>query len=197
MTVLSDGEIREAFDEGHILIEPEPDWGTQLQPASLDLRIGRSFRSYKLGMPTERRVIDLREGQADDFMHGYTLEDGERFVLDPRPAATSFALATTIERVTVPLGMVARVDGRSSYGRLGLMVHSTAGFIDPGFSGQVTLELGNIGRWPIALHPGDRICQVSFHRLGRAARKGYEGKYQGQTGATPSKAHLDHKNGDE
>jgi dCTP deaminase len=192
MTVLSDGEIRAEFDEGVIGIDPEPDWDVQLQPASIDLRIGYSFRCYKLGMPPERRILDLREGKANDFMSGYMLKEGERFVLDPRPAHTSFALATTMERITVPLGMVARVDGRSSYGRLGLMVHSTAGFIDPGFSGQITLELGNIGFWPIALHPGDRVCQVSFHRLGKSARQGYKGKYQGQMGATPSKAHLDH-----
>lgn len=193
MTVLSDGEIREEYENGAIGIDPEPDWDEQLQPASLDLRLGKSFRIYRMGMTPERRVIDLHEGPAADFMRGIVLKDDERFVLEHQ----MFALATSVETLSVPLGMVARVDGRSSFGRLGLMVHSTAGFIDPGFQGQITLELMNVGAFPIALHPGMRICQVSFQRLGKSARQGYQGKYQGQMGATPSKAHLDHPRDDE
>ena len=187
MSVLSDGEIKEAFNEGSIQVEPEPDWEEQLQPASLDLRIGSTFQIYRLAMPVERRAIDLREGFAGDFMSTIELEEGEKFMLAPK----MFALASTIETVGVPLGMVARVDGRSSYGRLGLMVHSTAGFIDPGFKGEITLELMNVGAYPIILHPGTRVCQVSFQRLGKSSVNGYQGKYQGQKGATASKAHLD------
>lgn len=189
MSVLSDGEIRQEFDDGVIGVDPEPDWRDQLQPASLDLRLGRSFRVYRLGMPPERRVIDLKEGPPADFTHGVMMDEGKPFILEHQ----QFALATTLETISIPLGIVARVDGRSSFGRLGLMVHSTAGFIDPGFKGQVTLELMNVGAYPIALHPGMRVCQVSFHRLGQSARHGYQGKYQGQMGATPSKAHLDHQ----
>lgn len=188
MSGMSDGEIREAIEAGEIGIENGgPDLEARIESSSLDIRVGRSFQVYKLGMPPGRRVIDLREGPAGDFFTKVYVEEDERFVINPG----GFALATTIEVLTLSPAIRASLEGRSSYGRLGLVIHSTAGWIDPGFQGQVTLELGNLGAYPIAIYPGDRIGQLTFERLGRPAEKPYNGKYQGQRGATASRVHLD------
>jgi dCTP deaminase len=190
MAVLSDVEIREEYDAGSITVDPEPDWEVQLQPASIDLRLGKSFRVFRLATP-DRKIIDLREGNPADFMTGIVLEEGERFLLDPG----KFALASTIEAVSIPAHLLGQVDGRSSYARLGVSVHATAGFIDPGFQGQITLELFNAGAFSVALYTGLRVCQISFTRLGKPCRRPYgpgrNSKYHGQMGACPSQLHRD------
>jgi dCTP deaminase len=181
----------EAIAKQEVTFLPTPNYEVQLQPASIDLRLGPEFYIYRLHRNYDERIIDTRERNIEDFMRPVNLEEGERFCLDPG----SFALATTVECINLGPKLVGRVDGRSSYGRLGIMVHSTAGYIDPGFEGQITLELTNVGQYPVALHPGDRICQVSLHRMERACTAPYgvkrNSKYQGQRGATLSRLRND------
>jgi len=109
-----------------------------------------------------------------------------------RRSVAAVVLAHTVERVKIPTNLVAVVDGRSSLGRLGIMVHVTAGYIDPGFEGQITLELLNVGTLGVELFAGDRVCQIRFHRMSAPARKPYAGKYQGDSGAVASRIEKDH-----
>ena len=184
MTILSDGELRGAIARGEIAFEPEIDLSTQLQPASVDLRLGRSFASFRSLWPLSSPIIKPGETDVESLMER---SEGEQYVLPPG----EFVLATTMETVWVAPFFVARVEGRSSFGRLGLMVHVTAGLIDPGVEGEITLEMANAGRFPLVLRSGTRICQLVFERLGREAEQPYgvkEGaKYQGQKGATASR----------
>lgn len=183
MTILSDGELREAIVRGEIAFDPPIDMDTQLQPASVDLRLGSSFARF---VPPWSRHTAIVPGETDIDALMEQME-AERHVFGPR----EFWLASTLERVYVGTSLVARVEGRSSFGRLGLTVHSTAGFVDPGFDGQITLEMTNEGVYPIVLHAGMRVCQLVFERLGKEAEQPYgvkEGaKYQGQIGATASR----------
>lgn len=166
--ILSDRDLRQRLCDRSIVVEPLADLELQLQPASIDLRLGSQFRRAVAG-----EVEEVNEG-AD-------------FVLGPG----EFALGTTLERVRVPPNLVARVEGRSSIGRLAILVHATAGFIDPGFEGEITLELANLGPTPASLRVGSRICQIVFHVLTSPAERPYGpargSKYSGQTGPTPSR----------
>jgi len=168
---LSDRELRRRLAERSIRVEPLQDLELQLQPASIDLRLGYSFR----------RASSPASDKAE------TLGDGAEFLLGPG----EFALGSMIERVRVPHDLVARVEGRSSIGRLAIIVHATAGFIDPGFDGEITLELANLGPMRTALRPGSLICQIVFHMLSSPAERPYGpargSKYSGQTGPTPSR----------
>lgn len=160
--ILNDADIYQRIMDASIGVDPFlPE---HIQPASLDVRLDAGFHDPVTG-------VDLNVGQM-------RLEPG------------AFLLASTLEVLRIPTDLVARLDGRSSWGRLGLMVHSTAGFIDPGFEGQVTLELFNVGGAPIRITEGCRIGQVSFHQMTGPASSPYprEGsKYQGQRGPTPSR----------
>jgi dCTP deaminase len=182
MCVLSDRTIEEELTGGRLKIEP---FDKQcLQPASVDLRLDRSFRTFRV---TSRAFVDVHE-QADDLTDLVTVEDQEPFILQPH----NFCLGSTIETVTLPHDIVARVDGKSSLGRLGLLVHATAGYVDPGWTGCLTLELSNQSQMPIALYYGMRIAQISFLRLTTPVDRPYGSsglgsKYQGQTGPTPSR----------
>src|SRR5690606_32736743 len=156
-----------------------------VQPSSIDVRLDRQFRVFNNHLYT---YIDPRERQ-DDLTTVVEVADGEPFVLHPG----EFVLASTIETVTLGDHLAGRLEGKSSLGRLGLLVHSTAGFIDPGFSGQITLELSNVATLPITLWPGMRIGQLCLFRLSSPARypygsKVYGSRYQGQRGPTPSRA---------
>jgi len=168
--ILSDRDLRQRLLDRSIVVEPLTDLELQLQPASIDLRLGSQFR----------RGTDA-SGSVE------TLNDGDDFVLAPG----EFALGTTFERVHVPADLVARVEGRSSIGRLAILVHATAGFIDPGFEGEITLELANLGPTPMPLRVGSRICQVVFHVLTSPVERPYGrergSKYSGQSGPTPSR----------
>ena len=182
MPVLSDATIRELVEAQKITIEP---WdAANVQPASVDLRLGDSFRVFHNHRAS---AIDLRNPPTN-LTEEVVIPEGEAFVIHPG----EFALGRTLEYVELPDDIVARIEGKSSLGRLGLIVHATAGFCDPGFKGTLTLELNNLTRVPILLHPGLPIAQLSFMTLDRPAERPYGSPglgshYQGQRAATESR----------
>jgi dCTP deaminase len=180
--VLSDRTIARLLDEGRILIDPYDE--SLLQPSSVDVRVDRFFRVFH---NARYPFIDVREPQ-EDLTELVEIDDERPFILHPG----EFVLGSTLERIVLPDDLVARLEGKSSLGRLGLLIHSTAGFIDPGWDGHVTLELSNVANLPITIYHGMKIGQVSFVRLTEAAEKPYGSgelgsKYQGQMGPTPSR----------
>ncbi|WP_249010990.1 dCTP deaminase [Conexibacter sp. DBS9H8] len=182
MSVLSDATIRELIAAQTITIDPWQE--ANLQPASVDLRLGDSFRVFH-----NHRVacIDLHNPPAN-LTEEVLIAEGDAFVIHPG----EFALGRTLEYVALPDDIVARIEGKSSLGRLGLIVHATAGFCDPGFEGTLTLELNNLTRVPILLYPGVPIAQLSFMALDRPAQRPYGSPglgshYQGQRAATESR----------
>lgn len=194
--ILSDRDIRARLAKGDLQIAPLADEALQIQPASVDLRLGsrfllfRSFESRQ-GVSEHAAHIDPKDKEdLEHLMDGVTVEGGH-FMLHPQ----QFVLASTIERVSIPNNIVARLEGRSSLGRLGLVVHATAGYIDPGFEGTITLELSNICIHPIKLYPGMRIAQLSLHELSSPAERPYGAgrgsKYGGQDGPEASRIALD------
>lgn len=189
--ILSDRDILERLRKGDIVISPEPDMQTQLQPASLDLRLGYDFQTFNY---TRQALIDPADPATFERLTTLTqLEDGERFLVHPG----EFVLATSLERVEIPGDLIARLEGRSSIGRLGIVIHSTAGYIDPGFKGKITLEISNLGRIAVALYPRMRICQIAFEEMSSPVTSGYGerhgAKYQGQDAATASKLFQDNE----
>jgi dCTP deaminase len=180
--VLSDSAIRRLVEAGRIGIEPyDP---ALMQPSSLDVRVDRLFRVFR---NSRYPYIDVKEEQ-EGLTELVEVADTEPFILHPG----EFVLGSTLERVTLPDDLVARLEGKSSLGRLGLLIHSTAGFIDPGFDGHVTLELSNVANLPITIYPGMKIGQLSFVQMSEAAETPYGSgalgsKYQGQRGPTPSR----------
>lgn len=186
--ILSDRDIKRFIREGRLRIEPL-DEELQVQPSSVDLRLGREFRIFR---HTRKSHIDPLADNVEEYTELVRVPEGERFILHPG----EFVLGCTLEWIEVPEELVARVEGRSSLGRLALLVHATAGFIDAGFRGRITLELSNVGKMPIALHPGMRICQLAFELMSSPAERPYGhpsrmSKYQYQKGATASRIHLD------
>ncbi|QHT57763.1 dCTP deaminase [Cellulomonas sp. H30R-01] len=181
--LLSDRDIRAELESGRVGLDPyEP---AMLQPSSIDVRLDRYFRLFD---NHKYPVIDPSVDQPD-LTRLVEVEDGEPFVLHPG----EFVLGSTFEQVTLPDDVAARLEGKSSLGRLGLLTHSTAGFIDPGFSGHVTLELSNVATLPILLWPGMKIGQLCFFRLTSAAEQpygsaAYGSRYQGQRGPTASRS---------
>jgi dCTP deaminase len=181
-SVLSDGTIIRLVEDGTITIDP---WDRQLvQPASVDLRLGNSFRVFHNHRAS---AIDLREPPSN-LTEQITIADGDSFVIHPG----EFCLGATLEYVGLPDDIVARIEGKSSLGRLGLIVHATAGFCDPGWKGTLTLELNNLTRVPIKLYPGLPIAQLSFMTLDAPAERPYGhadlgSHYQGQIEATESR----------
>jgi dCTP deaminase len=181
-SVLSDGTIRRLVAEGHVRIEPWDD--TMVQPASIDLRLGTSFRVFHNHRLT---AIDLADPPRN-LTELVEVQDDESFVIHPG----EFVLGRTEEHVELPDDIVARIEGKSSLGRLGLIVHATAGFVDPGFKGTLTLEITNLTRVPIILWPGKPIAQLSFMALDQPAERPYGhpelgSHYHGQTDATESR----------
>jgi dCTP deaminase len=180
--VLSDRTIGRLIDEGRIEIDPY-DAGL-LQPSSLDVRVDRYFRVFRNNRYPH---IDVKREQ-EDLTELVEIDDEQPFILHPG----EFVLGSTLERVRLPDDLVARLEGKSSLGRLGLLIHSTAGFIDPGFDGHVTLELSNVANLPITIYHGMKIGQLSFMQLSEPALTPYGSdalgsKYQGQRGPTPSR----------
>lgn len=179
--ILSDGTIRKMIADGTLFLDPIED--SQIQPASVDVRLSSQFlvfRNHTL------EVIDPFK-KPDDLMELVSVEEGTAFILHPG----EFVLGSTIETVGLPDDLAARVEGKSSLGRLGINVHSTAGFVDCGFKGQVTLELSNVATLPIKLWPGMKIAQFSFLPLDRPAERPYghpelNSKYQNQSGPISS-----------
>lgn len=183
--LLSDRDIRAAINSGDLGIEPLD--LELVQPSSIDVRMDRFFRVFNNSRYTH---IDPKQ-QQDDLTSLVEVPDGECFVLHPG----EFVLASTLEKFTLPAHLAGRLEGKSSLGRLGLLTHSTAGFIDPGFSGYITLELSNVANLPITLWPGMKVGQLALFKMTSPADVPYGSsslgsKYQGQRGPTPSKAYL-------
>jgi len=184
--IFSDRSIREAIESGLIQIDPfEPSF---VQPSSVDLRVGNGFRVF---VNHRYSQIDPRAPQSD-LTQLVEVDVEEPFMLHPG----EFVLGSTLERVKLGDDVVARLEGKSSLGRLGLLIHSTAGFIDPGFEGHITLELSNVATLPIAIYPEMKIGQISFYQMTTAADFPYGSpelgsKYQGQSGPTASRSHRD------
>jgi dCTP deaminase len=183
--LLSDRDLIAELKAGQLMLEPfEP---SLVQPSSIDVRLDRLFRVFNNHLYTH---IDPAI-QQDELTSEVAVGDGEPFVLHPG----EFVLASTLEVITLGEQLAGRLEGKSSLGRLGLLTHSTAGFIDPGFSGHVTLELSNVATLPIKLWPGMKIGQLCFFRLSSAAEHPYGSaqygsRYQGQRGPTPSRSHV-------
>jgi dCTP deaminase len=184
LVILSDRTLREQLAAGRIIVDPLDE--SLIQPSSIDVRISNLFRVFR---NHTRAVIDVK-ADMDDLTELIEIPaDGEQaFMLHPG----EFVLGSTLERIAVPDDLVGRVEGKSSLGRLGLLIHSTAGFIDAGFEGHITLELANVASLPITLYPGMKIGQVSFMQMTTPADHPYGSgakgsKYQGQRGPTPSR----------
>ena len=182
VVILSDRTLREQLAAGRIVVDPLDE--SLIQPSSIDVRISNLFRVFR---NHTRGVIDVKEDM-DDLTELIEIPDDEAFMLHPG----EFVLGSTLERIGVPDDLVGRVEGKSSLGRLGLLIHSTAGFIDAGFDGHITLELANVASLPITLYPGMKIGQVSFMQMTTPADNPYGSgakgsKYQGQRGPTPSR----------
>ncbi|MFW5876440.1 MAG: dCTP deaminase [Myxococcota bacterium] len=187
--ILSDRDVRARLEAGDVVIDPLKDPELQIQPASVDLRLAARFVVYRL---PHVPCIDARDPRSvEEYTEIIEIPEGDGFVLQPG----EFALGATEEWVKVPADLVARVEGRSSIGRLAVVVHATAGFIDPGFEGRITLELSNLGRCAVKLYPGMRISQIVFHTMSSPAERPYGAgrgsKYQGQEGAVPSRIGRD------
>ena len=183
--LLSDRDIKSELASGRIGLEPSHT--EMVQPSSVDVRLDRFFRLFD---NHKYPYIDPAEDQPE-LTHMVETQPDEAFILHPG----EFVLGSTYETVTLPDDIAARLEGKSSLGRLGLLTHSTAGFIDPGFSGHVTLELSNMATLPIKLWPGMKIGQLCFFRLTSAAEYPYGSgeygnRYQGQRGPTASRSHL-------
>ncbi len=181
IVILSDRTIRAEIEAGRIVVDPfDP---SMIQPSSIDVRLDDRFLVFR---SHTRRVIDVKE-DLTDLTELVRAEDGEAFILHPG----EFVLGSTAERVGLPDDIVGRIEGKSSLGRLGLLIHTTAGFVDAGFEGYLTLELSNVATLPITLYPGMKIGQISFLRMDGPAEHPYGSgalgsKYAGQVGPTAS-----------
>ncbi len=183
--LLSDRDLRKELESGRLGLDPFDE--AMLQPSSIDVRLDRYFRVFN---NTRYTHIDPSQ-QQDDLTSLVEAVDDNPFVLHPG----EFVLGSTFEAVDLPDDLAGRLEGKSSLGRLGLLTHSTAGFIDPGFEGHITLELSNVANLPITLWPGMKIGQLCLFRLSSAAENPYGStaagsRYQGQRGPTPSRAYL-------
>lgn len=182
--LLSDHDLRDEVDSGRLLLDPfDPG---MVQPSSIDVRLDRWFRVFD-----NSRYTHIDPARRQDDLTTLIEADDAPFVLHPG----EFALGATYEMITLPDDLAGRLEGKSSLGRLGLQVHSTAGFIDPGFTGHITLELSNVASLPIILHPGMKIGQLCLMRMTSAAHHPYGSteagsRYQGQRGPTPSRAYI-------
>lgn len=184
--ILSDKSIKEMLGAGRIAIEPLV--AANIQPASVDLRLSDKILVFQ---NSKTPFIDLRE-PIPELMREVKIKGDEPFIIHPG----EFALGGTLEIVTLATDIVGHIEGKSSLGRVGLMIHSTAGFIDPGWSGRLTLELANVSRLPITLYRGMNIAQIAFQELSTPAERPYGSKelssrYQGQEGPVASRAYLD------
>ena len=180
--ILSDRDIRSAIQAGRIGIDPFD--SADVQPSSIDLHVDRYFRTFH---NARHPYIDVKKPM-DGLTELVDVKEEDPFILHPG----EFVLGSTLEYVSLPHDLVARLEGKSSLGRLGLLIHSTAGYVDPGFEGHLTLELSNVANLPITIYPGMKIGQISFFQLTSPAENPYGSKkvgskYQGQRGPTPSR----------
>ena len=184
--ILSDTSIKKAIKDKRIVINPYSE--KDVQPASVDVHLSDTILIFKNSVAP---YIDLKD-EIPDLTQEVKIKKDIPFILHPG----EFALGSTLEKLTLSNDIVSRIEGKSSLGRLGLLIHSTAGFIDPGWDGNLTLELANVSRLPITLYYGMRIGQISFLDLSTSAENPYgssklSSRYQGQKDATASKIHLD------
>lgn len=188
--ILSDKDIRQAIAEGRVKItSAQEELFRYVHASSMDFRLGNTFKLYE---HSKFPVLDPMNPESfAGNMRTITVPDGEAYVVQPG----EFVLGVTQEQISLPDDLVARVEGRSSLGRLGIIVHSTAGFIDPGFSGTITLEISNLNRLPVALYPGMRVCQIAFEQMSSPADMPYHSKpfskYQGQVLPEESRLAVD------
>jgi len=185
--VLSDRDLKKALKSGLIKITPYPDLATQLGSCSIDLRLGNTFRVFE---HSRNPYIDpSKKDYSKEITREIVVKSGENFVMQPG----DFVLAVTLERVKIPNNLMGRLEGRSSLGRLGIVVHSTASIFDPGWNGKCVLELGNLGRMAVSLTIGMRICAMTFEELSSEAEVPYvmnkRSKYINQDGPDESKMH--------
>ncbi|OIO54486.1 dCTP deaminase [Candidatus Peregrinibacteria bacterium CG1_02_54_53] len=188
--ILSDKDIRLVIASGRVRVtSPKRSVAEHIHASSMDMHLGSVFKIYE---HSRFAVLDPKKPES---FHGNTrtidVKEGEPFIVQPG----EFILGVTEETITVPDDLVVRVEGRSSLGRLGIIVHSTAGFVDPGFSGTITLEISNLNRLPVALYPGMRVCQLAFETMTSAAEQPYNvkpfSKYQGQSLPEESRLAMD------
>ena len=183
--ILSDFDIKREIAKKHLIISPFE--LSSVQPASYDVKLGEEIRIFR---NITKPYLDVKN-PVEDFMELIKIRNGTPFIIHPR----EFVLGTTVERIQIPRDLIGRLDGKSSLGRLGIVVHATAGYIDPGFRGYITLEITDVANIPIALYPGMKIGQISFMRLETPAEVPYGkprgSKYQGQRGPTASKIWKD------
>ena len=193
--ILSDRDIRRRLEDGDLVVDPLSDPDLQVQPASVDLRLGREFLEFQHANIACIHPND--EAEVEEYVSETVVDEGGEYVLHPG----DFVLGTTVERVEIPADLIAHVEGRSSLGRLAVVVHATAGLCDPGYRGQITLELSNLGRAPVALTPGMRISQLTFTELSSPAERPYGSgrgsKYQDQAGPQASRIQGDREFGGE
>lgn len=188
--ILSDRTIRTLLESGQIVIDPlDP---ANIQPSSVDVHLDNLFRVFRNDTTP---YIDPKENQ-EDLTELVEVKEDNAFILHPG----EFVLGSCLERIALPADLVARLEGKSSLGRLGLLIHSTAGFVDAGWDGHLTLELSNVANLPIALYPGMKIGQISFLQMTTPADQPYGSKavgskYQGQRGPTPSRSYLNFPQG--
>ncbi|WP_433625828.1 dCTP deaminase [Halomicrococcus sp. NG-SE-24] len=183
--ILSDADILRRLEEGDLVVDPLDDPALQIQPASVDLRLGEQFLEFQhANIPC---IHPDSEKEVENYVTETTVPEGEEFILHPG----DFVLGTTKERVEIPPDLLAHVEGRSSFGRLAVVIHATAGVVDPGYCGQITLELSNLGTAPVALTPGTRISQLIFTELKTPSDRPYGSergsKYQDQEGPQASR----------
>lgn len=183
--ILSDKDIKKALKNKTIVIDPAPDLQKQLGSCSIDLRLGKVFRVFEY---SKKPYIDpSKKDYSNEITREIVLKEGEQFIMQPG----DFVLAVTYEKLTIPAYMMGRLEGRSSLGRLGIVVHSTASIFDPGWDGKCVLELGNLGRMAVALTVGMRICAMAFEQLSSPADAPYNkknnAKYVIQEGPQESK----------
>jgi dCTP deaminase len=188
--ILSDRDILGEIEAGRIQIDPLE--RECVQPSSVDLHLGNKLLLFR---NSHRPYIDVRE-PADDLMEMHEVAYGDSIAVHP----LEVLLASTYETVTLPEDLVARLEGKSSLARLGLQVHATAGFVDPGWQGYLTLELSNVTKFPILIYPGMKIVQISFMRMSSPVllpygSAGLHSKYQGESGPTPSRYYQEFASG--
>ena len=187
--ILSDADLLRRLEAGDLVVDPLDDVDMQVQPASIDLRLGTEFLEFK--RTNIACIHPNRDAEVSEYVTETHVPEGDDFILHPG----DFVLGTTKERIEVPPDLLATVEGRSSLGRLAIVIHATAGIVDPGYEGQITLELSNLGTAPVALTPGMRVSQLVFTELKSPAERPYGAergsKYQGQRGPQASRIGSD------
>jgi len=184
--ILSDKDVKQHLKEGKLKVEPL-DIEKQIMPVGIDLRLGNEFKMFKKDI----EHIDPSKDDLEDTMEAVIVEDGKSLMLHPG----EFVLGVTKEFVQLPDNIAGRIDGRSSLGRMGIIVHSTAGHVDPKFEGKLTLEITNIGKLPVMIFPGMKFCSIIFEKISSPVEKDYRkvGKYAGDKGPGVSKISQEFK----